>query len=270
MMKMNIVLVTFLVAACQVFAEEINYNAPANWSLLHPRFQYQPEAKSEGILSVSGCRFLYSDPAVEFSKDKKYRFSGSFRKSGTEPAKLFFGLAFYDEKGRRFDFANSNAEANSDTEMTEDAKKGDTVFRIKNGKGWQKYKGCIIALNTMPDYSDLPNFNLIRIPIKSVTEADGNWTVTLSKPLSVNISAGTPVRLHRPGGTFYIVANRKLRASWLKFESRVLSGITDGPGLVEKGLFPRGTKTFRLLVIANLGLKNESTVEFKEVKLIEE
>lgn len=270
MMKKNIFLVTFLAATCLVSAAEINYGAPENWSLLHPRFQYQPEVKEAGVLSISGYKFIYSDPAVEISKDKKYRFSGSFRKSGTEPATLYFGLAFYDEKGWRFDLANSNVVSKSDTELIGDAKKGDRSFRIKDGAGWKKFNGCILALNTKPDYSDLPNFNLIRIPIQSVEQEEGGWKVSLSNPLRMAIPAGTKLRLHRPGGTFYIVANRKLRSGWLKFESRVLSGITDGPGLGGKGLFPRGTKTFRILIIANLGLKKESMVEFKDVKIIEE
>ena len=269
-MKKTMLLMSLCAAAGLVSAAEISYDAPEKWSLLHPRIKYQPEAKGEGVLSVAGYRFLYTDPAVEFSKEKKYRFSGSFRKSGTEPATLYFGLAFYDEKGRRFDLANSNVAPKSDTELIEEAKKGDTSFRIKDGAGWKNFKGCIIALNTMPDYSDLPNFNLIRIPIQSVEQDEGGWKVSLGNPLRVAIPAGTKLRLHCPGGTFYVAANRKLRDGWMKFESRVLSGITDGPGLGDKGLFPRGTKTFRLMIIANLGLKKESVLEFKEVKLIEE
>ena len=269
-MKKSMLLMSLCAAAGLASAAEINYDTPEKWSLLHPRFQYQPEAKEEGVLSVSGSKFLYSEPAVQIAKDKKYRFSGSFRKSGTAPAMLHFGLAFYDEKGRDFDLANSNAVPNSDTELIEEAKKGDTSFLIKDGEGWKKFKHCVIALNTKPDYSDLPNFKLIRIPIQSVEQQEGSFKVTLNKPLAAAIPAGTKVRLHMPGGTFYVAANRKLSADWLKFESRVLSRITDGPGLGNKGLFPRGTKTFRLLIIANLGLKNEGVVEFKEVKLIEE
>ena len=257
-------------AAGLASAAEISYDAPEKWSPLHPRLQYHPSAKEEGILSIEGYRFLYTDPAVEFLKGKKYRFSGSFRKSGTVPATVYFGLAFYDEKGRRFDLANSNAIAKSDTEVIGDVKKGDMVFRIKDGTGWKNFKGCIIALNTLPDFSDLPNFNLIRIPIQSVEQEEGGWKVSIRKPLRMAIPAGTKLRLHRPGGTFYVAVNRKLRDSWMKFESRVLSGITNGPGLGDKGLFPRGTKTFRLMVIANLGLKKESVVELKDVKLIEE
>ena len=272
-MKKTMLLMSLCAAAGLVSAAEISYDAPEKWrqwSLMNSMSQYQPEAKGEGVLSVSGSKYICSGQAVEFSKDKKYRFSGSFRKSGTEPATLYFGLVFYDEKGRCFDLANSNAEPRSDTELIEDVKKGDTSFRIKDGAGWKNFKGCILALNTMPDYSDLPNFNLIRIPIQSVEQEEGGWKVSLSKPLRMAIPSGTKLRLHRPGGTYYIVGNRKLRDSWLRLKSRVLSGITDGAGLVNKGLFPRGTKTFRVLIIANLGLKKESVVEFKEVQLIEE
>ena len=269
-MKKHVLLMALLAAAGLVSAAEIEYGTPEKWSTMNSRIKYQPESKEDGILAVKGSYLFYSDPAVQLSPEKKYRISGSFRKGGTEPASIYFGLAFFDEKGRRFDLANSNAVKQSDTELAAEAKKGDTVFRIKNGAGWQKFQGCVIALNTAADYSDLPNFNLIRNPIKSVTEADGSWTVTLTKPLTADIPAGTALRLHRPGGTFYVAINRKLRAGWLKFDSRVLSGITNGPGLFNNGLFPRGTAAFRVLIIANLGLKKESTVEFKEVKLIEE
>lgn len=269
-MKKTFLMMSVLAAASLGSAAEIDYAAPEKWNPMNSRIKYRPETKEDGILAVKGYYFFYSDPEVKFSPEKKYRISGSFRKGGTEPASVYFGLVFFDEKGRRFDLANSNALPKSDTELAAEAKKGDTVFQIKDGTGWQKFQGCVIALNTAQDYSDLPNFNLIRIPIKSVTETDGSWTVTLSKPLPDNIPAGTTLRLHRPGGTFYAAVNRKLRTGWLKFDSRVLSGITNGPGLGEKGLFPRGAVTIRILIIANLGLKKESTVEFKEVKLIEE
>ena len=269
-MKKHVLLMALLAAAGLVSAAENVYNAPEKWSAMHPRIKYQPEDKGDGVLAVPGYHFIYSDPAVKFSPEKKYRMTGSFRKAGEEPASIYFGLAFFDEKGRRFDLANSNAVPKSDTEVTAEAKKGDTEIRIKDGSGWKKFKSTIIAFNTAPDYSDLPNFNLIRIPIKSVTEADGGCTVTLTRPLPVNIPAGTTVRLHLPGGTVYFAVNRKLGADWQKFDSRVFSGITKGAGMGVGGLFPRGTVEFRVLLITNLGLKKSSTLEFKDVKIIEE
>ena len=59
-------------------------------------------------------------------------------------------------------------------------------------------------------------------------------------------------------------------ADWQKFDSRVFSGITKGAGMGVGGLFPRGTAEFRVLLITNLGLKKSSTLEFKDVKIIEE
>jgi len=269
-MKRTILLMSLFAAATLGSAAEITYDAPGKWTNLRARRKYQPEAKEDGVLAVSGSRRLFTDPAVPVDPEQKYRISGSFRQGGTEPASIYFGIAFYDEKGRYFDFANSNAVPNSDTELTAAAKKGDTELRIKNGTGWQKFKGTAIALNTAPDYSDLPNFNLIRIPIQSVTEAEGVWTVTLSKPLSADIPAGTALRLHRPGGTFYAAANRKLRKRWLGFESKIFSGITKGRGIGDKGLFPRGTAAFRIMIITRSGPEKENAVEFKDVKIIEE
>ena len=269
-MKRTILLMVLFVGAAVVSATEINYDSPGKWTNLLSRKKYQPEAKEGGVLAVSGSRYIYSEPAVPVDQEKKYRITGSFRQAGSEPASIYFGLAFYDEKGRYFDLANSNAVPNSDTELTATAKKGDTTLKIKNGTGWQKFKGTVIALNTAPDYSDLPNFNLIRIPIQSVTEAGGVWIVTLSKPLPADIPAGTALRLHSPGGTFYAAANRKLRKRWLVFESKVLSGITRGRGIGDKGMFPRGTAAFRILIITRSGPKKENAVEFKDVKIIEE
>lgn len=165
--------------------------------------------KPDGIIMASGKTYLWSIKKCNIDPAKKYCLRGKFRKaSRTGTARLFFGFYPLYKNGSIIKNYNTVVIPETDTELVAEASKGTTELKIKNGSKWEVLSNIKIAFNTKPDGQDLPNFNIIRSKIISVTKTDGSWLVKLEKPLKARLPAGTHLRQHRREGDMYY-ANAK-------------------------------------------------------------
>jgi hypothetical protein len=140
----------------------------------------------------------------------------------------------------------------SETELVEDAKKGDTVLKIKDGSAWKfekwtpPYGVVAFEVDTSGAYRDLPNRKITSKGITAITKADGYWEVKLKSPMRENYPAGTAVRQQRSQGAFCWVSGRGVKDKWLEI-SGFMSGVSGGGQ--KKDMFWPGTRFIRVAIL---------------------
>ena len=93
-----------------------------------------------------------------------------------------------------------NAFAGTETTLLRDARPGDTELLVADASKWQPPEvGKIVAFMAAADLSDLPNRN-IEYYVQKISEQDGKWLLTMSRPIQRAWAAGTTLRQHRDGG----------------------------------------------------------------------
>ena len=257
-----------LAAACVcslAAAEIISITEPADFKT--PKQVTQ----GENSLSVKGKGFyLFSAKTLTLDPEKKYKISGEFRLSeGEGGGNLYLGFAPYDANGKPIRAVSVNAAPKTDTVVAKAAAAGDTVIYVKDASKWDaKTAFGYIAFDTKPDYSDLPNNDLIAVP-KGGFEQEGDlWKVTLKTPLSKEIAEGTNVRQHRAGAAYIYTAHKAgiPQGEWI-----TLSGTTAGKASefgTSRFKLWAGTASVRVLIMMQNG-KPGNVVEMKNIKVEE-
>ena len=93
-----------------------------------------------------------------------------------------------------------NALPGTETTLLRDARPGDTELLVADASKWQPPEvGKIVAFMAATDLSDLPNRN-IEYYVQKISEQDGKWLITMSRPIQRAWAAGTTLRQHRDGG----------------------------------------------------------------------
>jgi len=214
---------------------------------------------------VKGSNFtLNSAKTLTLDPAKKYRISGEFRlKEGTESGNLYLGFTPFDAEGRQITSVSVNAKAKSDTVLAKAAAEGDTVIYVKDASQWDmKNQYPRIALNTKPDYSDLPNYDVVAVVPGSIKQNGDVWEITLKTPLTKAVPEGTAVRQHMAGASsIYVVYHRNLGSEWVSVSGEITGTAEIG---VPAKKFWHGTASVRVL-IAMLGGKNGDVVEMKNL-----
>ncbi len=147
---------------------------------------------SRANVMVESPEFIKIDPECG------YKFSG--RLVGNEGGKATVGLSFFDISKRKIYPSQVNAVANTETELVNPVKRGDTVVIVKDASKWRNpQQAAIIAFNAKKDCSDLPNA-FVSYYIKSIQKTDAGYAITMSRPVAGNYKAGTLVRQHHDGG----------------------------------------------------------------------
>ncbi len=252
-----------MMTASALPAQQRTFNQTEDWLVGGSKLKL--EQKADGALSGAGPMVLTTKDFIVIDPVRRYSLSGTFRKVSGENVPLYFGFQLYDKNGREFNLAQVNAVRGTDTELAEPLAKGGRVLKITDGSRWNNVAGKRIVWNTDPSFSDLPNFNVLGIEIESVKQEDRSWTVTLKTPVSAALPAGTKLRLHQPGGTLYYDVIRDLGADWKTIRG-VSKGIDTKPG-IRGSIFPVGTFKVKLLLILNLGKKEDAVTEIKDVML---
>ncbi len=231
---------------------------------------FQKDARlsfGEGVFACKGNTvILMSSGSFQIDPAKKYKISGNFRaKPGTEPSNLFFGYVPLDEKGAAIPSSSINTFANTETELAEPAKVGDTVLKVKDASKWNtKAAYGLVAFNAKPDLSDLPNKETVDAVPGKIEKKDGFWEITLKAPLKKAYDKGITVRQQTHGATFIYnaAASRKLTGDWQTF-SGTISGQAK-VGNIHSQWWP-GTKAALILIGANYGAKGNAETEFKDI-----
>ena len=249
-----------LLSAGALAAQTATFNSPADWTK-------KPESRTvtltDGVLTVTGNVTMISTRKFDFDPAKTYTLKAMAKTSGTEKSMFYFGFNLYDKDGRQIDSTMTNIVSQTDTELVAPVKKGDTTIKVKDGSKWKVRTWSGLVYNSDPSYSDLPNRSYLACPLKAVKQEGDAWTLTFSKPLTVDLAAGTKVRQHAGGGYMYAGKYGQLTGEWQTFTG-------SAKGLLKAGFnftkFAPGTAKVSLVMLVNWG-NPKATAEIKDISL---
>ena len=185
------------------------FSSPLVKVLGNGEFEFSSQGKR-----ISGSALFRIDPS------RHYFLSGEFR--AEEAVKDFsFGLELFDREGRPVNSHMVRYAAGSETQLRADAKKGDTTLLI--GAKWPPPRGRIVVFDAKKDLSDLPNRRFAYYITKGEPE-NGNWKLTLSRPLPFDVKAGTLVRQHGDGFLLCAANKQPLGKAWQAFRHLISPG----------------------------------------------
>ena len=219
----------------------------------------------DDVLQLTGAGKFFSTKSVVLDPAKKYRLSGEFRHKSGSPVQVLTGYVPLDERNRIIYPQYVYPIADTATEIVR-AEKGSKVITVKDASKWKAdttYRFMVV--NAKDDYSDLPNRAVFPMEKDGVKQSGDVWEITLKRPLTRVIPAGTKIREQTDGATHIWNGGLvKLKDRWSK-----VNGLLTGQsrfGNVNNRLWP-GTKTVKL-VIQLLG-KADSVTEIRNVKVEE-
>jgi hypothetical protein len=219
----------------------------------------KPHNGSNAFLLKRSVR-AFSDGLIPLDPKAKYKLSGFFMAEET-PTKAYIGFDCFDANKQRIRSMEVTPIPKSETELVEDAKKGDTVLKIKDGSAWKfekwtrPYGVVAFEVDTSGAYSDLPNRKITLRGITAITKADGYWEVKLKHPMRENYPAGTAVRQQRSQGAYCWARGRGVvKDKWVDING-YKSGVSVGGQKTD--MFWPGTRYIR---VAILNLNHSKTV----------
>ena len=193
----------------------------------------------------------FSDGLIPLDPKAKYKLSGFFMAEDT-PTKAYIGFDCFDANKQRIRSMEITPIPKSETELVEDAKKGDTVLKIKDGSAWKfekwtpPYGVVAFEVDTSGAYRDLPNRKITSKGITAITKADGYWEVKLKSPMRENYPAGTAVRQQRSQGAFCWIPSKSVKDKWVEIKG-YKSGVSVGGQKTD--MFWPGTRFIRVAIL---------------------
>ncbi len=240
-------------------AQTTTFNELADWTM-SPK---NCATLADGVFTVKGSSLMVSTKTFDVDPAKTYTVKAMAKTSGTEKSMFYFGFRLYDKDGKQIESTMTGIVAQTDTELVAPAKKGDTVIKVKDGSKWKVRSWSGFVYNSDPSLSDLPNRNYLACPLKEMKQEGDAWTLTFSRPLKVDLPAGTKVRQHSGGGYMYTGKYGQLTGDWKTFTG-------SAKGLLKVGFnyakFAPGTARVSVLMLVNWGNKN-ATAEIKDISL---
>ena len=181
-------------------AADFTCASPADWNKsaeLRKTASGKMQIKLAGrIISVKKCTF---EPG------KIYNITGAVRAAANSaPGNILLGLRLYDRAGAYIPMYCIFYVEGSDTEILEAAEPTDKTIVVKDASKWSTAAHMMLALDTKPDRSDLPNRNILALAPSKIEKADGKWLIHFRKPIGTVLSPGTKIREHYNAGEFYI------------------------------------------------------------------
>jgi hypothetical protein len=264
-MKASILIDIISLAVFTANAETLTFNTPAGWEGMEASLQ-----KDDGVLEIPKQRGFIAKQKIEINPVCSYRFSLKLRAApDTPPAPFLIGFRVYDRNGNEIIINQVNVVAGTDTELAAPLKVGDLVIKIKDGARWIGKANFFAVFQTDPSYKDLPNPNVMQIPLTQVKKIGDDWEITLASPSTNDYPAGTKVRQHAGGGWMNCAQNTS-DAEW-----KECSGSTKGidtrlvyPSWKFTGKWWPGTVSAKPFIMVNWDakIKNAST-QLKDIQL---
>ncbi len=256
--------VGLLASACMgmLSAQEIiSIEKPADFAQ-----KRQVAQADDGAIVLKGNMAFISVKEMTVDPAKKYQLSGEFCLKGGKPAKVYLGFVPFDGKNRQITPAMIYINVRSLTEVAEAAKKGDQVIKVKDASKWDaKSPYSFVALGAKEDLSDLPNGNCI-FNQPGITQNGEVWEITMRKPLTKDIAAGTPVRQHFAGSSYIYTAGMLKPTEQWTTKKGVISGIAKYGPVYNK--FWTGTKKAKVVVLILNGDGKSQTL-VRNIKVVE-
>ena len=240
-------------------AQTTTFNTLADWNC-QPK---QNVTMADGVFKVTGSTNMMTVKKFDVDPSRTYVLKATAKTDGTEKSMFYFGFYLYDANGKQIATKMTNVIPQTDTELTAPAKKGDTVMKVKDASKWKKRNWFGFVYNSDPSFSDLPNRNYVPGGIKEAKQEGGAWTVTLAKPLPVDLAAGTKVRQHSDGGYMYTGKSGQLTGEWKTFTGSAKGMLKSGFNYAK---FAPGTAKVSLIMLVNWG-NPKATAEIKDISL---
>ena len=230
---------------------------PALWQQKAPYIQ-----KTDDGLLIKG-RAMLTAPKFTIDPEKEYSLQlvVSAKHAENKASWVLAGYDVFDKNGRQITSSHVGAINGTLTIVAEDAPKGATVVKLKDGSKYRK-GSAVLAFDAKEDFSDLPNFN-ISSSVKSIAKQGDVWEITLVSPLKKDIKAGTPVREHGQAGYLY-VASPGVKAEPVSKTGTVKGIAASGWG---GGKWPAGAATARFLILVDWSNVPNMETLFKTITL---
>lgn len=237
-------------------AEVAPLNAPENWGNVK---------KADDGLELTHKMTTAKD-MIPIDTAKNYQLSGKIRTGSDSQEKMliYAGFGTFAKDKREIQSPFIIAVKAPMTEVAETAAKGAKTIKLKDTSAWKiPNQFYCLAFNAKPDMSDLPNFDIVEVD-NANTDTAAN-VISLKRPLYKEIAAGTPVRLHRYGGTFLytMVGGKTLTPEWQEFSGKI-SGVKLGE---QSNNHWRPGTVFAKPMIMTITKENAPKIQFKDLKL---
>ena len=248
----------------ETFAETITYNTSRDWSSWT---KIKMSDKDKHLYCSGTSTFFTGNKKIKISPDKVYSIQASARAvniQNEKKAKTAVGFRPLTANNRTIFMENASIVANGLTTLISDARKGDKQIILKRNPK-MVFKPNIMALvkDAKADLSDLPNFNVLAVSLKSLqTSKDGKWILTLKNPLAADVKAGTSVRFHNYGVYMNTGGISNVGQEWITFRGSV-QGISSNGGY-SPVIWPAGT-VYAIPYIFHNRNNSPSAVEYQDV-----
>ena len=254
--------VLFAAGALAAQEQTPSINSPDYWKAAESKLS-AAVSMADGILSTKG-RVMVVGKRFPIDPAKKYTLKLSAMSpnaEGKEFSLVFAGFNVFDKNGRQISSYNVSVMPGTLTEVAADAAKGSKVITVKDGSKFKAGFKTIMA-GAKEDLSDLPNFNYLGA-VKAVAQKDDVWEITLERPLTRDVKAGTKVREHSMAGFLYTAGVRNVKKDWVTMQGT----ITGVKNAVWKSQFwPTGAVTAQIIILPDWQNKKLDT-QFKDITL---
>ncbi|MBQ9368012.1 MAG: hypothetical protein IJT83_09545, partial [Victivallales bacterium] len=199
---------------------------------------------------------------IPIDSTQNYRLRMEIRGTGEEGATFWPILEQSDSKHLPISAFQLNAVTGTETSLLRDARAGETELLVADASKWQPpEQGKILAFNAASDLTDLPNRN-IEYYLQKISEVDGKWLLTMSRPLQRAWSAGTMLRQHRDGGYMtFGLSPVNLTSDWQQMEGFAFAAPASGGPITNLW---RGVAFAQLKCIAPKGVEIQN-LTFEEL-----
>ena len=252
-----------LMAAGSLAAQTTTFNKVADWR------KSKMLSEADGVLNISctsSIAMLISAKKIDIDPAKTYtlKFSVCAPDAAAKPFSWTLGgFMVYDKNGRPINCINCGILPNTQTEVTADAKKGDTVLIVKDASKIRKSPYYGIVAGAKADLSDLPNRDIVASGIKDVAKDGESWKITLARPLVKDVKAGTSIRVHYAGGYLYTAGSKYIGKNWVVMAGKI-KGIRKG--VWAGNVWPAGAAKAEFIILANWN-KQKTPIQIKEASL---
>ena len=249
-------LLTAMVAAASLVGagEEYEFNKVSDW--LPSKGVTQID---DGLL-VKNRVILRSKKLFDITPGKIYKIKLDAKRIEGTPTIIYFGFETFLANGKTpVSNEHVNAIAGTFSTFAKEVKKGDSVIYLDNtASKWRKLGNTYLAIDAKKDFSDLPNYKIVRAPITKIEKCAEGYKVTLGAKIPRAIAKGTAVRQHISGGYMYAGGYKVLNDKEIKMSGKVIDILPPGPGYVFNKWSSYASKA-RLIVLVNWTGKGTTT-----------
>jgi Tfp pilus assembly protein PilE len=222
---------------------------------------------ASGSLSKAGSSESTTSDLIPIDINKSYIQTGSFKSIGGGGNSLtYYGVATYDRDKLFIGYRNVNRFVNTETELAQDLKPGDTVVYLKSAANWRKAADYPHTrwLAIYP-YKDYPIYTYTRYVYEFNDSEVNTNTITLKYPYSGQlITAGSKVSNNTDGNgyNYTTLCGINVPNTWTNYNGTITGEST----FHSENIFRYGTKYIQILFLLNYQQSTSYTTIFDDIE----